>query len=67
MKIYRKPTSEPYSFFKLILHYLLLILQDLEKIFEIPYENDIGWWAQYDLDRKAAKISLLSFGELDKY
>ena len=30
-------------------------------------QNDLEGFRQYDLDRKAAKISLLSSGNLDKY
>ena len=30
-------------------------------------QNDLEGFIQYDLDRKATKISLLSSGNLDKY
>ena len=30
-------------------------------------QNDLDLFREYDLDRKAAKISLLSSGNLDKY
>ena len=33
MKIYRNCTNEPYCFLLLILHCLLIIVQDLEKMF----------------------------------
>ena len=55
------------------------MLSDLEKICLICYKNDSNWStlnfrrkimqnkAQYDLDRKEAKISTLSSNYLDKY
>ena len=62
-----------------ILRYQQAILSDLEKICLIPikmtitdqinilYRKFVQNEAQYDLDRKAARISALSSNTLDKY
>ena len=80
MKIYRKCTSEPYSFLtidttlpadnplrfreNLSKSLIKMTLTDELKIFDKKIKAN---QAQYDLDREAAKISALSSKELDKY
>ena len=80
MKIYRKCTSEPYSFLtidttlpadnslrfreNLLKSLIKMTLTDEPKIFDKKIK---GNKAQYDLDRVAAKISALSSKEVDKY
>ena len=80
MNIYRKCKSEPYSFLtihttlpandplrfrKKTFHSVIKIrLADKRKIIDDKIKAN---QAHYDLDREAAKISALSFGNLDKY
>ena len=80
MKIYRKRTSEPYSFLtidttlpannffkikkKSFRFIIKMTLTDELKILDDKIKEN---QAQYDLDREAAKISALSSRELDKY
>ena len=77
MKIYRKCTSEPYSF--LTIDTKIFLILRFRKIFtsiikmtltvELKIIDDKikANQAQYDLDREAAKISALSSKEMDKY
>ena len=75
MKIYRKCTSEPYSFLtinttlpassSLIFYsFIKITLTDELKILDDKIKANL---AHYDLAREAAKISALSSIELDKY
>ena len=78
MKIYMKCTKESYSFLtidntllannplrlKLFSHFIKMISTDEVKILDDKIKVN---QAQYDLCRKAAKISALSSKELDKY
>ena len=79
MKIYRKHTSKPYSFLTIdttlptddplrfreisLFHYKITLVDKIKTLDNKIKANQ----AQYDLDREAAKISALSFEELDKY
>ena len=79
MKIYRKHTSKPYSFLTTdttlptddplrfreisLFHYKITLVDKIKTLDNKIKANQ----AQYDLDREAAKISALSFEELDKY
>ena len=75
MKIYRKSTSEPYSFLtidttlpansSLIFYsFIKMTLTDELKILDDKIKANL---AHYDLTREAAKISALLSKELDKY
>ena len=79
MKIYRECTEEPYSFLtsdatlpasnplrlrKNLFHSYKIIVADQLKVLDRKVKRNE---AQYDLDRKAAKISALSSNNLDKY
>ena len=80
MKIYRKCTSEPYSFMLIDTALPSGDPMNLERIFQNIFikmtkigqlkilDNKIrANKAQYNLDRQTAKISALSSGELEKY
>ena len=79
MKVYKKWTSEPYSFLtidttlpannslRLRNIKIFLIKMTLTDELKILDDKIKAIQAQYDLDRKAAKISALSSGELEKY
>ena len=79
MKIYKECAKEPYFFWQLILDYQQVILYNSEKICfflvkmtiadqpKILDQKIMQNEAQYDLDRKAAIISVYSSNELDKY
>ena len=76
MKIYRKCTSEPYSFLTIDTtlpanNYLRFRKKSfrsfIKMTFKILDDKNKANQAEYDLDRKAAKISALSSKELDKY
>ena len=79
MKIYRECTEEPYFFLtidatlpasnplrlrKNLFHSYQIIVADQLKVLDRKVKKNE---AQYDLDRKAAKISALSSNNLDKY
>ena len=79
MKIYRECTEEPYFFWQLILHYQQVILYNSGKICfflikmtiadqpKILDQKIMQNEAQYELERKAAIISVYFSNELDKY
>ena len=79
IKIYRECTKEPYNFLaidtklptsdplRLEKNYLILMKMTITDQIKILDKNIRQNEAQYDLDRKAAKISALSFNNLDKY
>ena len=75
MKIYREPysfltidtklsASDPLRFRKICFFLIKMTVTDQIKILDRKTKQNE---AQYDLDRKAAKISALSSGNLDKY
>ena len=75
MNLYKKYTTEPYSFF--VIHTTLLsdsssrfrkkLLGTIQKLI-MTIDNKIkDEKLQYDINREAAKISALSSGEIDKY
>ena len=79
IKIYRECTKEPCNFLaidtklptsdplRLEKIYLILMKMTITDQIEILDKNIMQNEAQYNLDRKAAKISALSFNNLDKY
>ena len=58
------PASDPLRFKKI---YLILIKMTITDQIKILNKRNLQNEAQYDLDRKAAKISALSSKNLDKY
>ena len=64
LKIYRNCTNERYSFLNIDVHNpSMKFTQQVKLLYDKLKANK----AQYELDRKAAKISALSSGELEKY
>ena len=68
MNIYRECTKKPYNFFDNRYYVTSEWSFRFRKNLFDSYKNDNNWSdeAQYDLDRKAAKISALSCNNLDK-
>ena len=58
------PASNPFRFRKIYLILIKMTTTDQIKIFDRKFMQNK---AQYNLDRKAAKISALSYNNLDKY
>ena len=72
IKICRECTKEPYNFLTIdtklpVSDYLILIKMRITDQIKILNRKIMQNEAQYDLDRKLAKISALSFNNLDKY
>ena len=76
IKIYRECTKEPYNFLTIDTklpvsdiekNYLILMKMRITDQIKILHRKIMQNEAQYDLDRKLAKISALSFNNLDKY
>ena len=79
MKIYRECTKESYNFLTIDTTLPASNLLRFRKNSFDSYKNDNNWSdenfkqkdyankAQYDLDRKAAKLSALPFNNLEKY